>query len=400
VSGAPGGILYISQYYSEEIRRALRLTYEFSPGGMNKILPMARLLARNHPLTMLSTGYAKSGDLRWIPRREEELAVGGRPVRVIYPGYLAVRYFSFLEIVLACGRECLRRKPDIVMFYNFRLETLFPALIAKLFGGAKIVCQFEDGLHVLFRPGSVRRLVFRALHVIGKRWSDGFTLVNGGSRSEFPETSSVVIPFVLSDDARAAARPQLHRFKDAPVVRVAYSGTLDGERGADVFLEAAWRLRQNPRLRFFVSGRGPLLDRVLERAGRRENLTYAGLLDAAEVEAHLRDMDILVNPQKLSHPFARYSFPSKVMRYILLNKPIVSTAFPDISEVPAPGLVFYRNDDPGDLAGVLAGLAEQDVDVDYRALFEKFSEAESRAAVTALLERVGGLRRDRPVGRR
>ncbi|OGD18258.1 MAG: hypothetical protein A2W03_14040 [Candidatus Aminicenantes bacterium RBG_16_63_16] len=385
-------IAAIVPYYSEEIKRTLRLTYEYSPGGLNKILPMVRLLARDHALTVLSTGYAKRADFRWIARREEKLALGGRPVRVVYPGYLAVRYLSFLEITLACWRECLRQKPDLIMFYNFRVESLFPALLAKLFGGAKILCQFEDGLHVLFPPGSVRGLVFRALYGLGKRWSDGFTLVNGDLRTEFPERTSVVVPFILSDEEGASARPQLFRLKDAPVIRVAYSGTLDRERGADVFLEAARRLRGNPRFHFFVTGRGPLLDRVLERAGRRENLTYAGLLSENEVGAHLREMDILVNPQKRSHPFARYSFPSKVMRYILLNRPIVSTDFRDISEVSAPGLFFYGNDDPGDLARVLAGLADRDVEVDYRTLFEKFSETKIRDALQTLIQRLAAAR--------
>ena len=141
-----------------------------------------------------------------------------------------------------------------------------------------------------------------------------------------------------------------------------------------------------------MSGQGPLLARVLERAGRRENLTYAGLLGADAVEAHLREMDILVNPQKLSHPFARYSFPSKVMRYILMNKPIVSTAFPDILDVPAPGLFFFGNDDPGELARVLVELADRDVEVDYRALYEKFSEKRAGDALRALLQRLAAAR--------
>ena len=141
-----------------------------------------------------------------------------------------------------------------------------------------------------------------------------------------------------------------------------------------------------------MTGRGPLLDRVLERAGRRENLTYAGLLSENEVGAHLREMDILVNPQKRSHPFARYSFPSKVMRYILLNRPIVSTDFRDISEVSAPGLFFYGNDDPGDLARVLAGLADRDVEGDYRTLFEKFSETKIRDALQTLIQRLAAAR--------
>ena len=392
MSRVPHKILYIAHYCSEEMRHVLGLTTEYSPGGMNKILPMVSLLAKDQDVTILSTGYSKRSDFGRIRTHHESLALDDRQVPVIYPGYYAVRYLSFLEIAAFCFRECLRRKPDFIIFYNFRFETLVPALLAKLFARARIICQFEDGLHVIFSRWSLRRRVFGILYFLGKRCCDGFTLVNGYLKHEFLGRASVVVPFILPDGARALPSPAKVDLRSQPVVKVAYSGTLDMERGADVFLEAARRLRENPRIHFFVSGQGPLLARVLERAGRRENLTYAGLLGAKEVEAHLREMNILVNPQKLSHPFARYSFPSKVMRYILLNKPIVSTAFPDISDLPAPGLFFYKNDDPGDLARLLTELAERDVDVDYRALFEKFSETKTSLALRGLLERLAAPR--------
>jgi len=393
VSPRPLKIVTVVPYYSEDVRRTLRLTYEYSPGGLNKILPMVGLLARDQEVVVVSTGYARRSDFRWIPRREEVLETAGGRVPVVYPGYLAVRYFSFLEIALACGRECLRQRPDIIMFYNFRIESLVPALLARILGGAKIVCQFEDGLQVLFPPASIRGLAFRLLYGLGRRWSDGFTLVNSALKADFPDERSVVVPFILSDEAGVRARAGRVGLRSAAAVKVAYSGTLDGERGADVFLDAAGRLRDHPRLRFFVSGRGPLLGRVLEQSGRQNNLVYAGLLNAAEVDAHLRDMDILVNPQKLAHPFARYSFPSKVMRYILLNRPIVSTAFADISNVSAPGLFFFENDDPEDLARVLEELSERDLTVDYQGLFDKFSETRTRLALRDLLQRLAAARR-------
>ena len=40
MSAAPYKILYIAHYFSEEMRRTLGLTTEYSPGGMNKILPL------------------------------------------------------------------------------------------------------------------------------------------------------------------------------------------------------------------------------------------------------------------------------------------------------------------------------------------------------------------------
>lgn len=388
MNGLTPKLLYIAHYYSEAERRSLGLTFEYSPGGLNKILPVLSLLTGCCDVTLLSPGYTRRPRLVRIKRRAESLPLDGHAVPVIYPGYFALGKFSFPEITAACLRECLRRKPDLILFYNFRLETLVPALLTKLLGRAKIVCQFEDGLHVLFPPWSFRGLAFRALHFLGKAWSDGFTLVNGGLIPEFPEAASVIMPFILSDQARADYAPAIYRLRDKPVVQVAYSGFLDIERGADIFLEAARRLGDHPRLRFFIIGQGPLRDQVVAQARTHGNLHDCGFLVPAEAERRLQKMDILVNPQRLARPFARYSFPSKVMRYILLNKPIVSTAFPDISDVAAPGLYFYGHDDPGELARLLARLADQDVEVDYRRLFDKFSESKTRTRVLALLKYV------------
>jgi glycosyltransferase involved in cell wall biosynthesis len=385
-------IVYIAPYYSEAVRRDLRLTAEFSPAGLNKTRGIAACIPPDFELTLFSTGYSMRSGFGRIVRREETLMSGGRPVPVIYPGYRAVRYVSFLEIAAAAFLECRRLKPDLVIFYNFRIETLVPALLAKLFGGARIICQFEDGLQVVFPPGAPRRLAFQALYHLGKRLCDGFTLVNGSLRGEFPASRSVVIPIILPDRAGVVPHFATLDLSSKPVVKIAYSGSLDRQRGADIFLEATRRLRKNPRLRFLMTGRGPLAEQARTQAKSQGNLEFGGLLDDRQFAAFLRDVDILVNPQKLGHPFARYSFPSKVASYILLNKPIVSTAFSDISDVPAPGLFFYGDDDPADLSRVLEELADREIDVDYRALFEKFSESKTREALRKLFQRLAAAR--------
>jgi glycosyltransferase involved in cell wall biosynthesis len=388
----PARIVYIAPYYSEAARRDLRLTVEYKPAGVNKTMALVAAMPRGLDLTLVSTGYTRRLDFERIRRREETIKVKGCLVPVIYPGYRAARYLSFPAIAAAIFLECRRHRPDIIIFYNFRLESLIPALLAKLFGGARIICQFEDGLQVVFPPGSPRWLAFQAMYRLGKMWSDGFTLINGSLRGEFPASRSVVIPLILPDEARAGYSPVRLDLRRKPVVKVAYSGSLDRERGADVFLNSARLFEGNPRFRFYVTGQGPLQDQVVRQAATGENLEYAGLLDDRRYGAFLSDMDIFVNPQKLSHPFARYSFPSKMIRYILMNKPIVSTAFSDISGVPAHGLFFFGNDDPRELARVLAELAVREIVVDYQELLETFSETNTRAAIAALLKQVRGLR--------
>jgi glycosyltransferase involved in cell wall biosynthesis len=381
-------ILYIAQYYSERMRKELGLTAEYSPGGLNKILPMLSMLAKESQVTLLSTGYSRAANLRWMKRQKESVLINQQHVPVIYPAYPAVRYLSFLGIALSSFLECMRVRPEIVLFYNFRLETFGPAWLARTFTGAKIICQFEDGLHVLFGRYSVRRLVFRLLYALGKKFSDGFTLVNSAQMEEFSGKAAVVIPFVLPNEGPSPPTPEIHVLKDRKSVRVAYAGGLDKERGADIFVKAAQSLETNRRLQFYVAGKGPLLGWIQERAKRLMNLTYLGLLTEEEIDSHLKSMDILVNPQRLSHPFSRYSFPSKVMRYIMLNKPIVSTAFADISGMRVPGLHFFHHDDPSDLARVVAELADGEVEVNYRTLFAIFSEDSSQAKLAALIRRL------------
>ena len=60
------------------MRRTLGLTTEYSPGGTNKILPLASLLAEDNDLTILSTGYSKRSDfvrIKHITNRSTSAAV-------------------------------------------------------------------------------------------------------------------------------------------------------------------------------------------------------------------------------------------------------------------------------------------------------------------------------------
>lgn len=382
-------VLYIGPYYSETMRRTLRLGGEFSPGGLNKMKPMMALLARDHKVTVLSTGYSRSAKFTWVPRREEKLTLKTDEIPVVYPAYPAAPLLSFLSSACSLAVECLKARPELVMFYNLRPETFGPAWLVKILLGARIICQFEDGLHLLYGRFSPRRWIFRLTYKLGRRLCDGFTLVNSALLREFRPEVSVAVPFILPEESRSSVRPVRFNMRERDVIRVGYAGGLNRERGADIFLQAAWSLRLEPRFRFTIAGRGPLLGWVLAQAREQTNLVYLGFLGEDEMRPHLERMDILVNPQPLSHPFARYSFPSKVMRYILLGKPIVSTAFEDLERLKAPGLNFFTDDDPADLARVLMELAGSEVEVDYRFLWDHFSESRMRREIAGLFLRSG-----------
>lgn len=87
---------------------------------------------------------------------------------------------------------------------------------------------------------------------------------------------------------------------DEGTVCVAYAARLLADKGADVILEAAHMLRDNPRIHFFVAGAGALENEVSAASRTLPNLTYVGLLGHPDLAALLTSCDVFCLPTKYS----------------------------------------------------------------------------------------------------
>lgn len=148
----------------------------------------------------------------------------------------------------------------------------------------------------------------------------------------------------LSDDAkRLLSRKQLfscmeggiseyvyNRFADFTLpqddIVFMYAGLLEAVTGIDILLEAFHNTTaQN--IRLLVSGKGSMEELVDKYEEKDKRIINLGYMEYEKYLDTLRETDVLVNPRNMHLDENANNFPSKIMEYLAVGKPIISTKF-------------------------------------------------------------------------
>lgn len=115
-------------------------------------------------------------------------------------------------------------------------------------------------------------------------------------------------------------------------VRVAmYAGLLDSRYGVktmvDGFVKAAI-----PNAQLHIYGAGPYVSTLKRVVAENPNVVYHGTVMVDEVVAAELEADLLINPRPACEEFAKFSFPSKNMEYMVSGTPLLGARLPGIPE--------------------------------------------------------------------
>lgn len=227
--------------------------------------------------------------------------------------------------------------------------TALPGVLAALGGNVTRLAIFAD---IYSYMGEVRDAsnragpLHRALRALAKASYarlDGFVLlteamnqvVNPGGKPHI--VMEGLVDRAMADDTHRPAVKAEHP-------TVLYAGALRREYGlAD--LVGAFRGLPEPDARLVIYGGGDYASEI-ERAARADDrIEYRGVVGNAEVVAAEEAAWLLVNPRPADQEFTRYSFPSKVMEYMVSGTPVLTTRLPGMPDeyldfvftVDAPG---------------------------------------------------------------
>lgn len=143
-------------------------------------------------------------------------------------------------------------------------------------------------------------------------------------------------------------------------VAVTYVGTVGMAHGLGMVLDAAERLRDEPRIRFAVVGEGAERERLQREARVRglESVKFAGMVPRADVPSVLAASDVSLVLLR-DAPTFRTVLPSKMFEAMAAAKPVVLGVDGQAREVleASGGGVFVPPGDAGRLADVLRELA-------------------------------------------
>jgi glycosyltransferase involved in cell wall biosynthesis len=250
-----------------------------------------------------------------------------------------------------------RRSRRFVLVYNLNPSISVPVLIATRLLGGKSVAVIADFPHNLsFDFRGVRGLLQRAdvwVEAMTSRHFDGVIPLTQHIRDDFAPGRPVLVVEGGVGPEEGEARHASAGTGDESAEKICFfSGTLYEVNGIRLLLDA-FRLIPDPSYRLWIFGKGPLEAEVRAAVARDARIVYGGFLTITEVMKHQRRATLLLNARPTDQTVARYTFPSKLLEYMVSGRPVLSTALPGIPEEYYEFLHLLRDENPLALARMI-----------------------------------------------
>ncbi len=287
----------------------------------------------------LVTGPAlgPEGELIRRARRSVDLVVMPELRRALLPHLDAE---AFIKLVHYFRRE----RPTVVHTHSSKAGILARA--------AARLCRVPVIVHTIhgmpFHPYQSRFMntAFIALERHAARYTDAIVSVadamtaqalraHVGAESQFTTIYSgmEVEPFLQADGVRERVRKEFGFHPDDIVIgKIARLFHLKGHEY--VFAAMPGVVRRFPNARLFLVGDGKLrskLERMAERLGIRDSVTFAGLVDPARIPELIKAMDLVV------HASLREGLARVLPQALISGKPVISFDIDGASELVLPG---------------------------------------------------------------
>ena len=127
---------------------------------------------------------------------------------------------------------------------------------------------------------------------------------------------------VIEGMIEGSAVHELEKCNNSNLKTILYTGTLTRKYGVMTLIEA-FQLIKGDEYRLEICGDGETVNEIRNIALNDPRIIYKGVLCPAEVELAQKQCTILVNPRTNDEEYTKYSFPSKMMEYLLSGKPTV-----------------------------------------------------------------------------
>jgi len=132
---------------------------------------------------------------------------------------------------------------------------------------------------------------------------------------------------------------------DEKTKRIVYTGTLTKKYGI-LDLISAFRLLRSEEYKLIICGDGEAKETVINAAKEDKRIEYLGTQPHDTVLDIQRKASVLVNPRKNNEEYTRYSFPWKLIEYMLSGNPVICYKLDGIPDEYDDFLVYVEDGSP------------------------------------------------------
>lgn len=222
-----------------------------------------------------------------------------------------------------------REKKVIITFNSFPYISIPTILTSKLFK-IKMICIFADP-----PIDSVNRGLLGKIAQFFERKSteknikdyDGIVALNKKAIEKYaPNTKFVLVDggFDISDKPQNEPGGQWLEYSEGDIIDIVFSGGLYEYNGLKNLVEA-FKSIENDNLRLNIYGEGPLKDFIKNATQTDCRIVYHGNVSNDKMLIIQQNAGVLINPRPTSDPISLYTFPSKMIEYMLSGTPVITT---------------------------------------------------------------------------
>lgn len=272
------------------------------------------------------------------------------------------QFLSFLVTIvhwLSKHRKDRRRR---VVVYMMHSPYVFAALLATRLFGEKPILIISDLPMGASKPKNPVKRFFKpaltSLLLKSVSYHAGLVVLTRQMAEDYaPKVPFMVMEGIVSPDEGNDLRCLPSAPKNSEVHKIiTFAGLLRVEYGVKLLLDA-FALIRDDRYRLWIFGKGDddMVRWVKEAAAKDPRITYWGFRPNGEVLLKEFESTVLVNPRP-SRKFTAYSFPSKLMEYMWVGRPVISAALPGIPAEYHEHIFVWHDETPEGLAKLLVSV--------------------------------------------
>ena len=288
---------------------------------------------------------------------------GASGISLGFVNLLVLKHVTRFAACLHRGAAFVRRQaPKVVVVHGIHTPFLLFARLLRRQGQRICLVMTDPPGIVRDADGALARLLKRLDRRLVERLAagfDGVIALTAALADDFaPHVPRLIVDGFVDEALRHGESAGPEHTDDT--VTIAYAGGITREYGV-ANLVTAFRSLENPQLRLSLYGRGTLDDWVRSECAADVRITHHGVLARSDLLPQLRRARVLVNPRPADQAWVKYSFPSKLLEYLALGVPVVTTRLAGLGAEYSGLLHFTENDSVPALAAALqAVLADPD----------------------------------------
>lgn len=355
-------IAYFSYYVGPEFAQKCGVDYKPVSGTL-KTQGMARAMLRaGHKVTIFSPGMNLGNKV--ISSFEEIIRFPEGELKVVYPkvySYPRCTPINDISLWFLLAKRRRKEKFDIFVYYNITDNSYLGSYIyLSLFKKSFRILDYEDNLFMRSsEDGKIKRQCLKNfIYNYTKKRTDAVFAVCKGIYDDFPARHKLLTPGVINDEVVDNVKPgKLHYISPNKPVRVFLAGGGEYYKGTSVLVQAFQYVKHPCRLEFFTSKDyfySVALNDIKKVKPIHEVVIHDYIPHEQLIKTLVEEADILANTTRSFGLPPQYAgFPSKMMEYAAIGRPIVSSEIGKLDDNFNKFITYYDGDDPISLANCI-----------------------------------------------